>query len=391
MSVRTRILIAMLGLLVAPGLLGAQEKPLAGTPPMGWNSWNKFGCNVSEDLIRQMADAIAKSGMKDAGYQYVVIDDCWQVERDKSGNIVADPKRFPAGIKALADYVHSRGLKFGIYSDAGSMTCQKRPGSLGHEYQDAMQYAAWGVDYLKYDWCNASTQDAPAAYALIRNALNATGRPIVLSICEWGTAKPWLWGERVGGNLWRTTGDISDIWQGKDKHRRGVVDILDLQDGLESYAGPGHWNDPDMLEVGNGGMTTDEYRAHFSLWAVLAAPLLAGNDLRDMKADTHDILSNKEVIAVDQDPLGRQGRRVRKDGELEVWAKQMQDGSRAVALLNRDTSEREIAVSWEDIGYPGHLSAAVRDLWQAKDLGQFTGKFSARVAPHAVVMVTVRP
>ncbi len=391
MSVRTRILIAMLGLLVAPGLLGAQEKPLASTPPMGWNSWNKFGCNVSEDLIRQMADAMSKSGMKDAGYQYVVIDDCWQVERDKSGNIVADPKRFPAGIKALADYVHSRGLKFGIYSDAGSMTCQKRPGSLGHEYQDAMQYAAWGVDYLKYDWCNASTQDAPAAYALIRNALNATGRPIVLSICEWGTAKPWLWGEKVGGNLWRTTGDISDIWQGKDKHRRGVVDILDLQDGLESYAGPGHWNDPDMLEVGNGGMTTDEYRAHFSLWAVLAAPLLAGNDLRDMKADTRDILSNKEVIAVDQDPLGRQGRRVRKDGELEVWAKQMQDGSRAVVLLNRDTSEREIAVSWEDIGYPGHLSAAVRDLWQAKDLGQFTGKFSARVAPHAVVMVTVRP
>jgi alpha-galactosidase len=391
MSVRTRILIAMLGLLIAPARLAAQEKPLASTPPMGWNSWNKFGCNVSEDLIRLMADAMAKSGMKDAGYQYVVIDDCWQVERDKTGNIVADPKRFPAGIKALADYVHSQGLKFGIYSDAGSMTCQKRPGSLGHEYQDAMQYAAWGVDYLKYDWCNASTQDAQAAYALIRNALNATGRPIVLSICEWGTAKPWLWGEKVGGNLWRTTGDISDIWQGKDKHRRGVVDILDLQDGLESYAGPGHWNDPDMLEVGNGGMTQDEYRAHFSLWAVLAAPLLAGNDLRDMKPETRDILTNKEVIAVDQDPLGRQGRRVRKDGDLEVWAKQMQDGSRAVVLLNRDTSEREIAVSWEDIGYPGHLRAAVRDLWQAKDLGQFTGKFSARVAPHAVVMVTVRP
>lgn len=389
---RTRIVIVLFCLLVAPVLLTAQEKPLASTPPMGWNSWNRFGCNVGEDMIRQMADAMASSGMKDAGYQYVVIDDCWQVGRDKSGNIVADPKRFPGGIKALADYVHSLGLKFGIYSDAGSMTCAKRPGSLGHEYQDAMQYAGWGVDYLKYDWCNTTTQDAQAAYALIRNALNATGRPIVLSICEWGTAKPWLWGEKVGGNLWRTTGDISDMWKSKDTHHRlGVVDILDLQDGLQSYAGPGHWNDPDMLEVGNGGMTMDEYRAHFSLWALLAAPLLAGNDLRDMKPEIHDILTNKEVIAVGQDPLGRQGRRVRKDGELEVWAKQMQDGSRTVVLLNRDSSEKEIAVSWEDIGYPSHLSAGVRDLWRAKDLGQFKGKFSAAVASHAVVMVSVAP
>ncbi len=331
MSVRASILAAVVAVLIVPSLLSAQDKGLASTPPMGWNSWNKFGCNVGEDMIRQMADGMVKSGMKDAGYQFVVIDDCWQVERDKSGNIVADAKRFPAGIKALADYVHSLGLKFGIYSDAGSLTCAKRPASLGHEYQDALQYAAWGVDYLKYDWCNTTTQDAQAAYALIRNALNATGRPIVLSICEWGTAKPWLWGEKVGGNLWRTTGDISDMWQGKDKHHLGVVDILDLQDGLQSYAGPGHWNDPDMLEVGNGGMTTDEYRAHFSLWALLAAPLLAGNDLRDMKPEIHDILTNKEVIAVNQDPMGRQGRRVRKDGNLEVWAKQMQDGSRRLA------------------------------------------------------------
>ncbi len=391
MSVRARVVIAAAALLIAASSLSAQDKGLASTPPMGWNSWNKFGCNVSEDMIRQMADAMVASGMKDAGYQYIVIDDCWQVERDPSGNIVADAKRFPAGIKALAEYVHSRGLKFGIYSDAGSMTCANRPGSLGHEYQDALQYAAWGVDYLKYDWCNTTTQDAPAAYALIRNALNATGRPIVLSICEWGTAKPWLWGERVGGNLWRTTGDISDMWQSKDKHHLGVVDILDLQDGLQSYAGPGHWNDPDMLEVGNGGMTTDEYRAHFSLWAILAAPLLAGNDLREMKPEIHDILTNKEVIAVNQDPLGGQGRRVSKDGDLEVWAKQMRDGSRSVVLLNRDTSEKEITVSWEEIGYPGHLSASVRDLWRAKDLGQFKGEFSAPVAPHSVVMVRVAP
>jgi alpha-galactosidase len=391
MSARARILIAMLSLLVAPSLLRAQDKSLAGTPPMGWNSWNKFACNVSEDLVRQMADAMVKSGMKDAGYQYVVIDDCWQVERDPSGRIVADAKHFPSGIKALADYVHSRGLKFGIYSDAGSMTCAKRPGSLGHEYQDALQYAAWEVDYLKYDWCNTSTQDAQAAYALIRKALNATGRPIVLSICEWGTAKPWLWGKTVGGNLWRTTGDINDKWESTDKERLGMLNILDLQDGLESYAGPGHWNDPDMLEVGNGGMTTDEYRAHFSLWSILAAPLVAGNDLRDMKPEIRDILTNREVIAVNQDPLGREGHRVLKDGELEVWSKQMQDGSRSVVLLNRAVTEKKIGFSWESVGYPSHLRAGVRDLWQAKDLGQFTGKFSATVAPHSVVMVRVAP
>jgi alpha-galactosidase len=393
MSGRAIVLAAVAALLMAPSLLSAQDpsKGLASTPPMGWNSWNKFGCNVNEEMIRKMADAMVSSGMKDAGYQYVVIDDCWQVERDASGNIVADVKHFPAGIKALADYVHSRGLRFGIYSDAGSMTCAKRPGSLGHEYQDALQYAAWGVDYLKYDWCNTTTQDAQAAYALIRNALNATGRPIVLSICEWGTAKPWLWGAKAGGNLWRTTGDISDVWQGKDKHRLGVVDILDMQDGLQSYAGPGHWNDPDMLEVGNGGMTTDEYRAHFSLWSILAAPLLAGNDLRDMKSEIHDILTNKEVIAVNQDPIGRQGRRVKKDGDLEVWAKQMQDGGRSVVLLNRDSSEKEIAVSWEDIGYPAHLSASVRDLWRGKDLGQFMGRFSASVSSHSVVMIRIAP
>jgi alpha-galactosidase len=391
MPARAKVLIALLSLLVGPSLLASQDKPLAPTPPMGWNSWNKFGCHVSEDLIRQMADAMVKSGMKDAGYQYIVIDDCWQVERDPSGNIVPDAKNFPSGIKALADYVHSRGLKFGIYSDAGSMTCAKRPGSLGHEYQDALKYAAWDVDYLKYDWCNTSTQDAKAAYTLIRNALNATGRPIVLSICEWGTAKPWLWGKSVGGNLWRTTGDISDKWETKEKDSLGMLNILDLQNGIESYAGPGHWNDPDMLEVGNGGMTTEEYRAHFSLWAILAAPLIAGNDLRDMKPEIHDILTNKEVIAVNQDPLGSEGRRVLKDGDLEVWARQMQDGSRAVVLLNRATTEKEIGLSWENLGYPSHLSARVRDLWQAKDLGQFKGKFSAAVAPHSVVMVRVAP
>jgi alpha-galactosidase len=391
MNPRAKRLLAIMAVLMTPMLLWAQSQDLASTPPMGWNSWNKFGCNVSEDLIREMADAMVRSGMKDAGYRYVVIDDCWQVARDQNANIVPDPQRFPSGIKALADYVHARGLKFGIYSDAGSQTCAGRPGGLGHEFQDALEYAAWGVDYLKYDWCHTTSQDAQASYALIRNALQAAGRPIVLSICEWGTAKPWLWGKAVGGNLWRTTGDITDQWETKNKQALGMLDILDLQDGLESFAGPGHWNDPDMLEVGNGGMTTEEYRAHFSLWSILAAPLMAGNDLRSMKPEIRDVLTHKEVIAVNQDPLGSQGHRVRKEGNLEVWAKPMQDGSRAVVLLNRDVSEREIMVSWESLGYPAHLSARVRDLWRARDLGEFKGKFSASVAPHSVLMIAVAP
>ena len=375
----------------------AEWDKLSPTPPMGWNSWNKFACNVSEDLIKSMADGMVKSGMKDAGYQYVVIDDCWQVSRDKNGDIVADPQRFPNGIKAVADYVHSLGLKFGIYSDAGTLTCQKRPGSRGHEFQDARSYAAWGVDYLKFDWCNTSTQDARASYATIRQALDASGRAIVLSICEWGKAKPWLWGAEVGGNLWRTTDDIQDRWGGKQKWpdggccSNGMLSILDEQVGLESYAGPGHWNDPDMLEVGNGGMTDVEYRSHFSLWAMLAAPLMAGNDLRNMPASTHDLLTNKEVIAIDQDPLGKQGTRVRKDGDLEVWAKQLQDGSRAVVLFNRGESAQQIAANWEDLGYPAHVAAAVRDLWQHRDAGKVTGKFSASVPAHGVIMVTVKP
>jgi len=389
-------------LLLLVAALCGQEKPapsadLALTPPMGWNSWNKFACNVSDELIRGMADAMVKSGMKDAGYQYVVIDDCWQVSRDTQGNIVADPQRFPAGIRPLADYVHSLGLKFGIYSDAGSKTCAGRPGGLGHEYHDARTYAAWGVDYLKYDWCNTTTQDGKASYANMRRALDAAGRPIVLSICEWGTAKPWLWGQEVGGNLWRTTGDIQDRWAGKQEWRPGdccsygVVDIADAEAGLYSFAGPGHWNDPDMLEVGNGGMTTTEYRSHFSLWAMLAAPLVAGNDLRHMTSEIRDLLINKEVIAVDQDPSGHQARRVWKDGDLEVWARPTAGGNRAVLLFNRGAAEQEITANWEDLDYPAHLSAAVRDLWQGKDLGRFTAKFSAKVASHGVVMVTVKP
>jgi alpha-galactosidase len=374
----------------------AWDNGVALTPPMGWNSWNKFGCNVNEDMIKSMADAMVSTGMKDAGYQYVVIDDCWQVSRDENGFIVADPERFHSGIKALADYVHSKGLKFGIYSDAGTKTCAGRPGSQGHEYQDAIQYARWGVDYLKYDWCSTSTRNAQEAYTTMRDALASTGRPIVFSMCEWGTSKPWQWAQGVG-NLWRTTGDINDHWEGKKKWpdggccSLGMLDIVDMQVGLEGAAGPGHWNDPDMLEVGNGGMTTVEYRSHFSLWAMLAAPLIAGNDLRSMSPEINAILTNKEVIAINQDALGSQGRRVRKDGDKEIWVKQLKDGSRAVILFNRGASETEISVNWTDLGYPEHLSASVRDLWAAKDLGRMNGKYSAKVASHETVVLRVTP
>jgi alpha-galactosidase len=389
------LLVALSALLAIPA--SASDDGVAQTPPMGWNSWNKFACNVSEDLVKSAADAMVSSGMKDAGYQYIVIDDCWQVSRDANGNIVSDAKKFPSGIKALADYVHSKGLKFGIYSDAGTETCQGRPGGRGHEYQDALMYASWGVDYLKYDWCSAGTQDAPASYATMAQALKATGRPIVFSICEWGTHKPWLWGAEVGGNLWRTTDDITDRFEGRVKWPDGkccsnsVLSILDQEADLYSYAGPGHWNDPDMLEVGNGGMTNTEYRTHFSLWCLLAAPLIAGNDLANMSPDIKAILTNREVIAVDQDPLGAQGRRVKKDGDSEVWSKEMKDGSRAVILLNRGASDTEISAAWTDLGYPGHLSASVRDLWAGKDLGKFTGSFKATVPSHGVVMVIVKP
>ncbi len=376
---------------LSAGELRALDNGLAKIPPMGWNSWNKFACNVNEDLIKKMADALISTGMRDAGYKYVVIDDCWQVDRDIQGNIVPDSKRFPSGMKALADYIHAKGLKFGLYSDAGTLTCQKRPGSRGYEFQDARQYAAWGVDYLKYDWCSTSTQNQQASYSIMRDALVKSERPIVFSLCEWGSSKPWLWARDVG-NLWRTTGDIQDCWDCKREWGgMGFVHILDLQDGLEAYAGPGHWNDPDMLEVGNGGMTTTEYRSHFSLWCILAAPLMAGNDIRGMSREIAEILTNKEVIAVDQDQQGLQGRRVWRERDVEVWAKQLADGSRAVALLNRGADESEITVKWTDIGYPENLPAFVRDLWARKNLGKRTGLFSAKVVSHGVVMVTIKP
>ncbi len=382
---------------------------LALTPPMGWNSWNKFSCNVNEQMIREMADAMVSSGLKDAGYIYINIDDCWHGQRDSRGFIHPDPERFPHGMKALADYVHSKGLKIGIYSDAGYKTCAGRPGSRGHEYQDALTYAKWGIDYLKYDWCNTEGLCAPGAYMTMREALNAVGRPIVFSICEWGTSKPWEWAKDVG-NLWRTTGDISANFAHNVDHgtwiQLSVLSILDQQDSLRQYAGTGHWNDPDMLEVGNG-MTVNEDRAHFSMWCMLAAPLIAGNDLKNMTPETKEILTNQEVIAVDQDSLGIEGFRyssapeahqpMAENDSVEVWFKPLEKGEWAICFLNRGIVLKKISFDWQKENVADTLSGRnanfgktvykIRDLWAKKDIGTTKEIFTADVPGHDVVML----
>jgi alpha-galactosidase len=373
-----------LALVAAPTAARAQrlDDGLARTPPMGFNTLNKFACNVSEDLLKGVADAMVATGMRDAGYQYVVIDDCWQIARDSAtGRIVPDPQRFPHGMRALADYVHSKGLKFGLYTDAGRRTCEGRPGSYRSYEIDARTYAEWGVDYTKVDWCYADSLVARTQYTQFRDALRAAGHPIVFSICEWGSNRPWEWASGVG-HLWRTTGDISDRWQ-------SMLNVADASARHALAAGPGGWNDPDMLEVGNGGMTAVEYRTHFSLWAIMAAPLIAGNDIRTMSDTTRDILTNREVIAVDQDSLGVQGWLVAQPApDLQVWMKPLRGGARAVALVNRTAAPAEIAVEWSAIGLrPG--AAAVRDLWAHRDLGRHVSRFGAPVPSHGVVMVRV--
>ena len=367
---------------------------LAQTPPMGWNSWNKFGCDVSEKLMKEMADAMVESGMKDAGYEYIVIDDCWQIGRDSLGNIIPDPERFPNGMKALADYIHSKGLKLGIYSCAGSYTCQGRPGSRGYQFQDARQYAAWGIDYLKYDWCSNEGQNARAAYQTMSDAIKLSGRPIVFSICEWGENEPWKWGKGIG-HMWRVTPDIRDCYQCKfDWGGVGVLDIIDIMADLYPYAGPGHWNDAEMLEVGNGGMNKEEYKTHFSMWCMLATPLMAGNDLRKMDADTKEILTNKEVIAVNQDKLGEQARRFMDMGEKEIWAKPLANGELAVCFLNRTESVWKLHYDWhkQTIYFADEVNIhkkeyKIRDLWKHQDIGTTKAHTQYEIAPHGVLMV----
>jgi alpha-galactosidase len=346
---------------------------------------------------------MVSSGMKAVGYQYVVVDDCWHGARDADGFIRADPKRFPNGIKAVADYVHAKGLKFGIYSDAGWKTCGGRPGSRGYEFQDALSYARWGVDYLKYDWCNTEGLNAEGAYQTMRDALFASKRPVVFSLCEWGSYKPWLWGKDVG-HLWRTTGDVHECFDCVVDHGTwkswGVLQILDMQEGLRAHAGPDHWNDPDMLEVGNG-MSVAEDRAHFSLWAMLAAPLMAGNDLAKMTPATREILTNAEVIAVDQDKLGVQGYRAYKLGDVEVWAKPLSEGNLAVTFLNRGGTTASLRYDWKDHRVEDLVSKTdfdfkkatykIRNLWTHQALGSTSKDLMLKIAPHDVVVLRLSP
>ena len=378
---RIRIVAVLLTLLVLFIPSARAQSSIAQTPPMGWNSWNHFACKVTAADVRDAADAIAKNGMKEAGYMYVNVDDCWQGTRDEMGNI--RPNENFGEMKALADYVHGKGLKFGIYSSPGPKTCAGFEGSYQHEEQDAQTYAAWGVDYLKYDWCSASevypVSRMRDVYKKMHEALQRTGRPIVFSLCQYGWELVWRWGKDVGGNLWRTTDDIQDRYEAMTK-------IGFEQAGLEPFAGPGHWNDPDMLEIGNGGMNHEEYTTHMTLWCLLAAPLLAGNDLTRVTPADLAILLNKEAIAVNQDPKGVQGRRVSAEGPLEVWAKPLTDGSVAVGFFSR-AGAYPVKVHFKDLGFNGPVH--VRDLWLHKDLGTFNGEYTAQVSRHGAVLVRI--
>lgn len=380
----------------------AQTTRVALTPPMGWNTYNCFGGRINEAKVMGIADAMVKSGMKDAGYQYLVIDDGWMTgKRDERGHIIVDSAKFPRGIKAVADYVHSLGLKFGIYSSPGRYTCMGLMGSLGHEQQDADDYAAWGVDFLKYDWCRypdgtfsgalaTPRDDCRAAFTLMRRCLENTGRPMVYSMHDKCTdssergALPWV---KTIANMQRTGRDIRDNWD-------LMIYCLETTADLWEYAGPGYWNDPDMLEVGNAkhryknepAMNLTEYRSHFSMWCMVAAPLIAGNDLRNMTPDILKILTNTEVIALDQDPLGKQGRRIRDDGDMEVWTKELSGDRLAVALLNKRKTPVSMKFSWAEIGISGKRN--VRDLWKHKDLGKYSDSFRSKEIPsHGVVVL----
>lgn len=359
---------------------------LAATPPMGWNSWNHFSCYIDEKIIRQTADALISTGLAKLGYRFVNIDDCWaELSRDDKGNLVPKKSTFPSGIKALADYVHSKGLKLGIYSDAGSFTCSKTmPGSLGYEEQDAKTFASWGIDYLKYDNCNNGGIKPTVRYPVMTRALMNAGRPIFFSLCEWGDMHPALWGAKIG-NSWRTTNDITDTWE-------SMVSRADQNEVYAEYARPGGWNDPDMLEVGNGGMTKYEYMVHFSIWAISKAPLLIGCDVRNASKDAMEILANKEVIDVNQDKLGVQGKKVRMEGDLEVWAGPLSGYRVALLLVNRRPLRNPITAFWDDIGLPPHTSAIARDLWEHKILKSgFVGNLTATVESHGCKMFILKP
>jgi alpha-galactosidase len=367
--------------ILPPPLHPVRYNGLARTPPMGWNSWNKFANKIDDATVREIADAMAANGMRDAGYVYVNIDDTWAGERDALGTIHPN-RKFP-DMKALADYVHSKGLKLGIYSSPGPNTCEGYEGSYGHEEQDARTYAAWGIDYLKYDWCGAfmiyKDSEMQAVYQRMGEALLAAGRPIVYSLCQYGLVDVWKWGAAAGGNLWRTGGDISDTWESVSRIGFG-------QNSLAPFARPGHWNDPDMLEIGNGHMTHAEYRTHMTLWSMLAAPLIAGNDVRTMSASIRDILMNREVIAIDQDEAGHQGKRAWQSGPREIWTKELAGGDLALAVFNRAPEDAKVTFRWSDAGIH-EMPSRIRDLWGHTDLKVAGPEYSVAVPGHGAVML----
>lgn len=374
---------------------------LVPTPPMGFNTWNTFASKIDEYMVKEITDAMVKNGMRDAGYNYIVLDDTWSaMERDAQGNLQAHPEKFPSGMKAVGDYLHERGFKFGIYNCAGTKTCAGYPGGWGHEFQDALKYAEWGVDYLKYDWCNSGTADPKDAYLRMRDALWAAKRPVVFSICEWGNSKPWEWAKDVG-HLWRTTGDIMDCYDCTQRWERGWKVILDLQhsqvqpadgqnNGIGKFAGPGHWNDPDMLEVGNEGLTFGESRAHFSLWCVLAAPLIAGNDVRKMSPEILAVMIDREAIAINQDSLGKQGWRFRAEPSHEIWVRELAGGDWAVALLNTGKETAELSIDFSHGWWFTNGECAVRDIWDKKDAGTTATTFKKKIDSHDVAFLRLK-
>ena len=394
--------IFILAIFVSTNLFAQKFDGLAETPPMGWNSWNTFATDINEDLVKGIADSFVKDGYKDAGYEYIVLDDGWMShERDENGNLVADPKKFPNGMKALADYVHSKGLKFGLYNCAGTKTCAGYPGSRGYEYQDARLYASWGIDYLKYDWCNTGKLNAEEAYITMRDALYKAGNPIVFSICEWGENQPWNWAKDVG-HLWRVTGDIINCWDCEVGHGSwsswGIWKIINMRKDIRKAAGPGHWNDFDMMEVGNG-MTDAEDRTHFAMWSMLASPLILGNDIRSASKETIKTLTNKEVIAVNQDKLGIQALRFTNDGDFEIWVKPLDNDEWAFVFVNMSDTSKELNFDWKHHPIGDNVNGKkldttneykIKDLFNHKNLGTTSSHLKTTIESHDLLMVRLK-
>lgn len=394
-------LLKLLSLFFIAQMAAQKYEGLAPTPPMGWNSWNTFEVSINENLVKETADLLVSTGMKDAGYEYIVLDDGWMVKdrRDENGNLIPDPAKFPGGMKALIDYVHSKGLKFGLYNCAGTQTCAGYPGTRGFEYQDARFYADLGIDFLKYDWCNTEGINAKEAYTTMSKALKTAGKPIVFSICEWGDNQPWTWAGPVG-NLWRVSGDIYPCFDCEYKHPEGnwsswgVLKILEMRTDIRKFSGPDHWNDFDMMEVGNG-MTATEDKSHFTLWSMMASPLFAGNDLRLATPETLKILTNREIIEINQDPIGIQGFKYQSDGVNDVWVKPLTDNNWAVVFLNRSDKPAKLKfdrnkhiIVDKDFNRTLDLtndSYALRDLWQHRDDGNTNKKLNVNLAAHDVI------